>query len=82
MGAFDLQALVGTEVKEVVNDQGRITKRISWTVIEAYPHFVKAMRITENETEAYTTFNIGSLITMGALKQKGVKYYGLVEHTV
>ena len=81
MGAFDLQALVGTEVKERVIDDGRSntrtnTKYIRWTIIEAYPYFVKAMRITEDGREIYTTFNIGTLITMGAIRQKGVKYYG------
>lgn len=76
MARFDLQALVGTEVKEIVKDGDRISRTIRWTVTEAYPYFVKAMRITENETEAYTTFNTGSLVTMGAIKQKGVKYYG------
>lgn len=42
----------------------------NYTVIEAYPTFVRAMRITDNGTELYKCFNIGDLVTMGALKTK------------
>lgn len=80
MAYFDLSGLIGQEIIEntAVTEGllGRACKKIHWTVIEAYPCFVKAMRITENGTEAYTTFNIGTLITMGVIRQKGVKYYG------
>ena len=78
MGSFDLQGLVGTEIteKSTENEVGKAIKQIKWTVIEAYPHFVKAMRITEDNIEIYTTFNVGTLVTMGAIRQKGVRYIG------
>ena len=80
MGAYNLQDLVGCEVEESILQtegmDGRRSKKIKWTVIEAYPHFVKAMRITEDGTEIYNTFNVGTLVTMGAIRLKGVRYIG------
>ena len=81
MGYFELQSLVGTEIieNEVVTEgiMGRAKNKVKWTVIEAYPHFVRAMRQTENGAEIYCTFNEGTLVTMGVLAQKGkVEYYG------
>lgn len=81
MANYDLRDLIGTEIEEhetVTKDiVGKAVKKTKWTVIEAYPHFVKCMRIAENGAEIYTTFNIGTLIAMGALQQKGRgKYYG------
>ena len=81
MGDFNLSDLIGTEIvehetvtKELV---GRAIKKTKWTVIEAYPQFVKCMRVADNGAEIFTTFNIGTLVTMGVLKQKGrCKYYG------
>lgn len=81
MGGYDLTALIGAEIEEhetVTKDiVGKAVKKTKWTVIEVYPNFVKCMRIAENGAEIYTTFNIGTLIAMGALQQKGKgKYYG------
>lgn len=80
MGNYDLSGLIGTEIveREVVTKeiQGKAVRKVRWTVTEAYPHFVKAMRITESGAEIYTTFNIGTLVTMGAIRMKGVKYIG------
>ena len=81
MGYFNLRDLVGTEIveNEAINTglSGNVYKKIKWTVIEAYPHFVKAMRIADDGREFYTTFNIGTLVTMGIIEQKGRgKYYG------
>ena len=74
MTGVNLKKLVGKEIvaKETVTENiiGRAVKKVRWTVIEAYPHFVKAMRITENGDEIYTTFNTGTLVTMGAIRQK------------
>ena len=80
MRNYDLSGLIGTEIveREVVTKeiQGKAVRKIKWTVTEAYPHFVKAMRVTENGAEIYTTFNTGTLVTMGAIRMKGVKYIG------
>ena len=80
MGNYDLTALIGTEIieREVVTKeiQGKAVRKVRWTVTEAYPHFVKCMRITENGAEVYTTFNTGTLVAMGAIRQKGVRYIG------
>ena len=80
MQSFDLQKLVGTELKEYTTItegiMGRATKKTTWTVIEAYPHFVRCMRRTENDTEVYATFNVGDLILMGVIEQKRGKFYG------
>ncbi len=78
---FDLQSLVGTEIveNETITEgiMGRARKKVKWTVIEAYPHFIRVMRLTEDGAEIYGTFNIGTLVTMGVLAQKGkVDYYG------
>lgn len=80
MAGYDLTALIGTEIiehetitKEIM---GKAIRKNKWTVIEAYPHFVKAMRVTESGEPIYTTFNIGTLVTMGAIRQKGVRYIG------
>ena len=45
---YDLSKLIGTEIKEktlITSNKGFVMNR--WTVIEAYPCFVKAMRMTE-----------------------------------
>lgn len=80
MGNYDLTALIGTEIveHETVTKEimGKAVRKTRWTVIEAYPHFVKAMRITEDGKEIYTTFNTGTLVAMGAIRQKGVRYIG------
>ena len=80
MAGYDLTALIGTEIEEhetiTKEIMGKAIRKNRWTVIEAYPHFVKAMRVTENGAEIYTTFNIGTLVTMGAIRQKGVRYIG------
>ena len=80
MGNYDLRGLIGTEIVEhtVMTEgiMGRACKNTKWTVIEAYPHFVKAMRIAENGAEIFTTFNTGTLIAMGVIQQKGVRYIG------
>jgi len=77
MGSYDLKELIGQEIQErVINPtyiKGRVRK-IKWTVIEAYPHFVKAMRITDDGKEIYNTFNIGTLVTMGVIRINGVRY--------
>lgn len=80
MGGYNLADLIGTEIveHETVTKEimGKAVRKIHWTVTEAYPHFVKAMRITEGGEEIYTTFNTGTLVTMGVLEQKGVRYIG------
>lgn len=80
MAGYDLTALIGTEIveHETVTKEimGKAIRKNKWTVIEAYPHFVKAMRVTESGEPIYTTFNIGTLVTMGAIRQKGVRYIG------
>ena len=81
MVGYDLSALVGTEIveHETVTKEimGKAVRHVKWTVIEAYPHFVKCMRITEGGAEVYTTFNTGTLVAMGAIGQKGgCKYVG------
>ena len=80
MGNYDLTALIGTEIVEhetlTKGIQGRAVQKTKWTVIEAYPNFVKAMRIADNGAKIYTTFNIGTLVAMGAIRQKGVRYIG------
>lgn len=65
---YDLTKLIGTEIREktfVTSNKGITIHK--WTVIEAYPCFVKCMRITENGTELFNTFNLGELVTMGIL---------------
>ena len=80
MGNYDLRGLIGTEIVEhtVMTEgiMGRACKNTKWTVVEAYPHFVKAMRLTDDGVELFTTFNVGTLITMGVIRQKGVRYIG------
>ena len=81
MAGYDLTALIGAEIEEhetVTKDiVGKAVKKTKWTVIEAYPHFVKCMRIAENGEELFTTFNVGTLVAMGVLQQRGrCKYYG------
>lgn len=75
MGYFDLQSLVGTEIVETetltAGSMGRAFRKIKWTVIEAYPHFVRVMRVTEDGRTIYGTFNIGTLITMGVFRKDG-----------
>ena len=78
MGLYDL---VGKEItlNETVTEgiMGRAVKKVKWLVVEAYPCFVRIMRVAENGNEVYDTLNIGTLITMGIVSQKGkVKYYG------
>ena len=74
MAKFDLQRLVGTEIVENksidTGISGRVIRKTKWTVIEAYPHFVRVMRICDNDQVIYGTFNIGELITMGVLKDR------------
>lgn len=66
---MDLSFMIGREIKD--HDPALTgEKKVSYTVIEAYPTFVRAMRITDNGTELYKCFNIGDLVTMGALKTK------------
>ena len=80
MGGYNLADLIGTEIveHETVTKEimGKAVRNVKWTVIEAYPHFVKCMRITEFGAEVFTTFNTGTLVTMGVLEQKGVRYIG------
>ena len=80
MGNYDLTALIGTEIveHETVTKEimGKAVRKTRWTVIEAYPNFVKCMRITEGGAEVFTTFNTGTLVAMGAIRQKGVRYIG------
>lgn len=78
MGLYDL---VGKEimVSETVTEGivGRAVKKVKWLVVEAYPCFVRIMRVAENGVEIYDTLNIGSLVSMGIVTQEGkVKYYG------
>lgn len=78
MGLYDL---VGKEimVSETVTEGivGRAVKKVKWLVVEAYPCFVRIMRVADNGVEIYDTLNIGSLVTMGIVTQEGkVKYYG------
>ncbi len=78
MGLYDL---VGKEItlNETVTEgiMGRAVKKVKWLVVEAYPCFVRIMRVAENGNEVYDTLNIGTLITMGIVSQEGkVKYYG------
>ena len=79
MGGYNLADLIGTEIveHETVTKEimGKAVRKIHWTVTEAYPHFVKAMRITEGGKEIYTTFNTGTLVTMGVLAQRGGHRY-------
>lgn len=80
MAGYDLTALIGTEIEEhetiTKEIMGKAIRKNKWTIVEAYPHFVKAMRVAESGAEIYTTFNIGTLVTMGAIRQKGVRYIG------
>ena len=80
MGGYNLADLIGTEIveHETVTKEimGKAVRKTRWTVIEAYPNFVKCMRITEDGKEIYTTFNTGTLVAMGAIRQKGVRYIG------
>ena len=78
MGLYDL---VGMEItlNEPVTEgiMGRAVKKVKWLVVEAYPCFIRIMRVAENGNEVYDTLNIGTLITMGIVSQEGkVKYYG------
>lgn len=74
MARFELQRLVGKEIEEKRNIDtgisGRVIRKTKWTVIEAYPHFVRVMRVCDNDQVIYGTFNIGELITMGVLKDR------------
>lgn len=74
---MDLQFLVGTELIEKVAAANNLKsyKKVKWTVIEAHPHFVKAMRITKDEVPIYTTFNTGDLVTMGKITSNGRRRY-------
>ena len=69
---YDLGALVGQEIVEnavvFLGSEGKGIKKHKWTVIEAYPYFVRTMRICENGAEVFNTFNLGELITMGVIK--------------
>lgn len=80
MAGYDLTALIGTEIEEhetiTKEIMGKAIRKNKWTVIEAYPHFVRARRITEDGKEIFTTFNTGTLVAMGAIRQKGVRYIG------
>ncbi len=71
MAKIDLSYLVGTEIVEKksidTGISGRVTKKTKWTVIEAYPYFVRVMRICDNDAVIYGSFSIGELITMGVL---------------
>lgn len=75
MKGFDLQSLVGTEIieHETITEgiMGRARKKVKWTVIEAYPHFIRVMRLTEDGKAIYGTFNIGTLVTMGVFRKGG-----------
>lgn len=74
MAKYDLQSFVGTEIveKRAINTgiSGNIYKKCKWTVIEAHPYFIRVMRICENGTEIYNTFNIGDLVRMGVINDK------------
>lgn len=63
---MDLDFLIGREI--VTNDPVMSTK---YTIIEAYPFMVKAMRIAENGTEIYECFSLGDLVTKGMFKSNG-----------
>lgn len=80
MAGYDLTALIGTEIEEhetiTKEIMGKAIRKNKWTVIEAYPHFVRARRTTEDGKEIFTTFNTGTLVAMGAIRQKGVRYIG------
>ncbi len=75
MAGYDLQSLVGTEIVEKrsidTGITGRITKKTKWTVIAAYPYFVRVMRICDNGAVIYGSFSIGELVTMGVLDKGG-----------
>lgn len=78
MTGVNLKKLVGKEIvaKETVTENiiGRAVKKVRWTVIEAYPYHVRAMRITEDGREVYNSFNIGTLITMGIIDTAQPRY--------
>lgn len=69
---MDLDFLIGREI--VTNDpllSTTATRKCKYTIIEAYPFMVKAMRITENGTEIYECFSLGDLVTKGMFKSNG-----------
>ena len=71
---MDLSFLLGREI--IADDprlwgRGQHTRKCSYTVIEAYPCYVRAMRICENGQEIYQCFDLGDLVRMGALKSVG-----------
>lgn len=75
----DLQPLVGREITErcVINTGASkpIRRKQKWFVIEAYPHFIRVMRYTENGVALYNTFSTGDLVTMGIIKAGGRAIY-------
>ena len=76
---MDLQQLVDTELElteEIVNGiNGKTIHKHKWTVIAAYPHHVRLMRIDEDGHKLYNSLSVGDLVQLGILKQAR-RYYG------
>ena len=78
MTGVNLKELIGKEIvaKETVTKEimGRAIKKQKWTIVEAYPYHVRAMRITEDGREVYNSFSIGDLILMGIINTAQPRY--------
>lgn len=74
--------MIGNEIIDhdpMLTGQGMVKQ--SYTIIEVYPYYVRAMRVTDNGTELYKCFNLGDLVTRGMIKgeslptKQGCRHY-------
>ena len=68
---MNLSDLIGQEIvtnNPILSATGTATRKCKYIVIEAFPYFVKGMRICDNGAEIVQCFSIGDLVTMGLIK--------------
>lgn len=76
---MDLSFLIGktiTHSDPITNGiTGRQVVKTKWLVIDAYPHYVRAVRTCENGTIITECFCTGELIQMGILESRKKLHY-------
>lgn len=77
---MDLSFLLGQEIiadDPILAGTGTVTRKCSYTIVEAYPTMVRGLRITENGTEIYECFDLGDLVLKKKIKST---YDGPTKH--
>ncbi len=72
---MNLEFLVGQEItsdEPILSATATMNRKTKYTIVKAYPHFVKGERFTENGDRLTRCFNLGDLITMGLISNRRI----------